>query len=397
MHSRQISTVPFTRTVRWSVAGAALAAVLAACGGGGGGSATVPAMGTLKLALTDAPACGFDHVYVTVEKVRVHRSSTAQDTDAGWSEIALKPARRVDLLTLTNGALQELGTTPLPAGQYTQMRLVLTGNTTGGGAIANSVQPIGGAEIPLTLPSGQQSGVKLQTRFDVAPGQAADLVLDFDACKSVVQAGTSGAYHLKPAISVMPRTASAIQGAVASTLAPASTTIAAQQGGVTVRATQPDGRGNFSIPFLQPGTYTLVVASDGHATGVITGVPVGTGTTAVSASASAIALPASSMGEITGAVSASDALTDAAPAVTSAFTDAEVRAVQLLSGGESIEVRSRPVDGVLGTYRLKVPAAAPMKAAYAASGALSFKPDALEAGKYRVDVLVSEDTVALAE
>jgi hypothetical protein len=38
-----------------------------------------------------------------------------------------------------------------------------------------------------------------------------------------------------------------------------------------------------------------------------------------------------------------------------------------------------------------------MKAAYAASGALSFKPDALEAGKYRVDVLVSEDTVALAE
>ena len=50
------------RLARW---GAALAvAGLAACGGGGGGGASGD--GTLRVALTDAPSCGYDHVYVTV-------------------------------------------------------------------------------------------------------------------------------------------------------------------------------------------------------------------------------------------------------------------------------------------------------------------------------------------
>jgi hypothetical protein len=390
MQSRQISAVPFPRAARWSAVGAMVAAVLTACGGSGGGSVSAD-VGTLRLALTDAPACGFDHVYVTVEKIRVHQSSTAQDTDTGWSEIPLNPARRMDLLTLTNGALQELGTTQLPSGHYTQMRLILAANATGASAIANSVQPTGGSEIPLTLPSGQQSGVKVQINFDVASGQTADLVLDFDACKSVVQAGNMEEYHLKPVISVMPRLTTAIQGTVASTLAPGSTTVSAQQEGATVRSTRPDSSGNFNIPYLQPGTYTLVITSEGHATGVITSVPVGTGTTAVSASASAIALPTSSMAVITGTVSLST-LSDTAPTVTSVLTDAEVRASQSLTGGESIEVRSRQVDSVLGTYRLRVPKAALVKAAYTSSGPLSFTPDALDAGKYSVDVLPREDS-----
>jgi hypothetical protein len=390
MQSRQISAVPFPRAARWSAVGAMVAAVLTACGGSGGGSVSAD-VGTLRLALTDAPACGFDHVYVTVEKIRVHQSSTAQDTDTGWSEIPLNPARRMDLLTLTNGALQELGTTQLPSGHYTQMRLILAANATGASAIANSVQPTGGSEIPLTLPSGQQSGVKVQINFDVASGQTADLVLDFDACKSVVQAGNMEEYHLKPVISVMPRLTTAIQGTVASTLAPGSTTVSAQQEGATVRSTRPDSSGNFNIPYLQPGTYTLVITSEGHATGVITSVPVGTGSTAVSASASAIALPTSSMAVITGTVSLST-LSDTAPTVTSVLTDAEVRASQSLTGGESIEVRSRQVDSVLGTYRLRVPKAALVKAAYTSSGPLSFTPDALDAGKYSVDVLPREDS-----
>ncbi|HLO94617.1 MAG TPA: DUF4382 domain-containing protein, partial [Burkholderiaceae bacterium] len=96
--------------------------VLSACGGGGGGSVMGGGSGTLQLALTDAPACGFDKVYVTLQKVRVHQSSSAADTDAGWSEITLNPALRVDLLTLRNGVLATLGSTPLAAGHYTQMR-----------------------------------------------------------------------------------------------------------------------------------------------------------------------------------------------------------------------------------------------------------------------------------
>lgn len=39
--------------------------------GGGGGSGSVQA-GVLSVSLTDAPACGFDEVNVTVSRVRVH-------------------------------------------------------------------------------------------------------------------------------------------------------------------------------------------------------------------------------------------------------------------------------------------------------------------------------------
>ncbi len=90
----------------------ALAAVLTACGGGGGGiGGTGAAMGTMRVSITDAPSCGYDAVYVTVEKVRVHQTAGAGDGDAGWSEIVLNPAQRIDLLSLTNGVLEELGET----------------------------------------------------------------------------------------------------------------------------------------------------------------------------------------------------------------------------------------------------------------------------------------------
>lgn len=86
----------------------ALVFLAVSCGGGGGiGGTGSPA--TLKLALTDAPSCGFDAVNITVQKVRVHQVSTALDTDSGWSEIVLAPARRLNLLNLTNGVLEELG------------------------------------------------------------------------------------------------------------------------------------------------------------------------------------------------------------------------------------------------------------------------------------------------
>ncbi len=198
------------------------ALALVACGGGGevtapiaggpGGSGTGGA-GTLRVALTDAPSCGYDHVYITVERVRVHASSTASDSDSGWSEVVLNPAPRIDLLALTNGVLAELGQTPLPAGQYTQVRLLLRPN--GAGTPANAVVPsASGAEIPLDTPSATQSGLKLIHPFTVQANTMADLVLDFDACRSVVRRGNSGRYNLKPVIAVIQRSTTAIVGTV---------------------------------------------------------------------------------------------------------------------------------------------------------------------------------------
>src|SRR5512147_119535 len=113
----------------WTAAATlAAATLLAACGGGGGYSGSATGQGTLRVALTDAPSCGFDEVNVTVQKVRVHQSSNAGDGDTGWSEVVLNPARKINLLDLTNGVLAELGQTELPAGTYNQLRLQLAGN-----------------------------------------------------------------------------------------------------------------------------------------------------------------------------------------------------------------------------------------------------------------------------
>ena len=218
--------------VKRAMLAASLSCILAACGGGGdggtpgasavagaaapgaattttsaGSSASTPVVGTgaLRLALTDAPACGFDKVYVTVERVRVHQSASASDSEAGWSDIVLDPAKRIDLLSLTKGILTELGQTTLPAGKYTQLRLVLAAN--GNVApFANSALPTGSKdEVALTTPSATDSGLKINIDITVATGKTADFVLDFNACQSIVSAGQSGKYLLKPVLSLAAR------------------------------------------------------------------------------------------------------------------------------------------------------------------------------------------------
>jgi hypothetical protein len=362
------------RALSWAGA-AALTAALAACGGGGSGGGE----GSLRVALTDAPSCGFVHVWVTIEKVRVHQSSSASDSDAGWTDLTLAAPRRVDLLDLTNGVLEELGTTNLAAGQYSQVRLVLSSNgTTGTSTVANAVQPTGGAVTALSTPSAQQSGLKLQAHFEVAAGQQSDLVLDFDACKSIVQAGNSGKFILKPVLSVVPRAVTGIQGFVTTTLSLGSTTVAAQQNGVTIRSTAPDSSGKFSIPFLATGTYSLVIMSDGRATAVVTGVPAGTGTTVINGTSTAIVPPASQMADVTGSLTASSTST------ITPLTDATVQALQALTGGPTIELGNQPVDSTLGTYHFRLPSGAPVKAAFSSGSTLTFATDAPLAGKYTI-------------
>ena len=88
------------------------AAALAACGGGGGGDAGQPSVsttGTLRVSLTDAPACGFEQVNVSIERIRVNRNADANENSVGWTDLKIAPARRIDLLKLGNGVLEELG------------------------------------------------------------------------------------------------------------------------------------------------------------------------------------------------------------------------------------------------------------------------------------------------
>ena len=356
-----------------SVAAAALA--LSACGGGGSSSG---ATGTLALSLTDAPACGYSAVNVTITKLSVHQSSTASVTDGGWIDIPIT-TQRVDLLTLQNGVLAKLGQVPLAPGKYTQMRLLLADNdgVPAGQPIPNSVVPIGQPEALLTTPSGQQSGVKLNVDIDIAADQLADFVIDFNACKSVVSAGASGKYLLKPVLSVTPHFISGVKGSVDASIATgANTAVLLEKPGtatsapVVVKATAPDSAGNFVLDPVAPGTYDLVVTANGHVTAVVTGVVVQSGL--VTIVGSAINPPASLSGTIGGVVTA------VAP------IDATLAATQVLTGGATIEVAGANANAVTGAYALVLPVGAVSVAPYT-TGALAFAADASTAGKYTIN------------
>jgi len=345
---------------RSTLCGAVAGVVLAACGGGGGSTAPVAPVpvtapgtgnGTVRVALTDAPACGYDQVNVTVERVRFHMSAAAGDNEAGWTDIILNPVRKIDLLTLTNGVIADLGQTTLPAGLYTQIRLVLSPN--GGGSPANSVVPRGGSEMPLATPSGTQSGLKLINRFTVEPGKLTDVLLDFDACKSIVQRG-NGSFGLKPVIHVIPRTGAAIAGDVETGLT--GITVSAQKNGVVLRATQPNSTGQFLLAPVDPtkAPYDIVVTGAGLTSAVITGVP-GTQdqTTTVSSLAAPVTMPTSPVGTVNGIVG------PAAAAATGS-----VRALQSVSATTMVEVAHTNTNPTTGEYSLTLPTAAPRLMSY---------------------------------
>jgi hypothetical protein len=372
-----------TRQFGLLAASAIAAATLAACGGGGGssgstGATPVATAGTLSVALTDAPSCGFDAVNVTVTKVRVNSSATAGDLDAGWTDITLNPAKKINLLNLTNGVLETLGQASLQPGHYSQLRLVLDANT--GTGLANSVVPTGGTETSLSTPSAVQSGIKLTNGFDVAAGQQADVVLDFDACKSIVTQG-KGRYLLKPVVKVVPSLATGISGVVAASLLGSHVSVSAQQNGSIVAATVPDPvTGQFTLSHLAAGSYDVVITADNSALEVIGAVPVGaSGNTAISTSAAPLTLPASSVASIAGTVTLPANATEAA----------YVAAKQTFAAGPTVTVRYAGADLSTGVYTIaNLPVAAPQYAVYSATLPLVFAPATTVlpgAGKYRVE------------
>ena len=365
----------------------ALAVLLAACGGGGGIGGTGGTIGgqegTMRLSITDAPACGYDHVYVTVSKVRVHGSDGADDDDSGWSELVLAPARRLDLLALSNGVLAELGELPLPAGTYTQLRLVLAGN--GGGAPYANALVLSGTttEIALDTPSAQQSGLKLKgLKLAVPADKVLDVVLDFDACKSIVKRGNSGRYNLKPVVSVSALLSDAglrIVGWLDTAIAASAPGVSAQLDGIPVKATVPDPvTGRFVLYPVPVGHYNLVFSAPGRVTAVMTGVPVVDSATTYVNSASRPIVPA---------------LAASAPRTVNGTVTPEtatVRALQSFSAGPTVEVGWLAVNPLGGAFSFTLPVDAPQKTAFLTPNPLNpativFVPDPAVAGLYTLE------------
>ena len=174
-----------------------LALSLSACGGGGG-VAPPPGPGSASFKMTDAPVCaGLQSVFVTVTGIQLNGSS-------GSYSLTLPQPQQVDLSTLTNGETLNLGSISVPAGTYQQLGLTLASNNGNNSTpLANYVVTAAGTTVALTTPSAQQSGYKINGQFTVAAGGTTTLTVDFNACRSVVVAGNSGQYILKPILNLI--------------------------------------------------------------------------------------------------------------------------------------------------------------------------------------------------
>ena len=172
---------------------AGLALTIAGCGGGNDNEG----MGTLKVGITDQAVQGVESVVLAISEVRVVQAGNESGQTAGLARIVtFSPARVVDVMDL-QFEQQLLGEAVVPAGDYSQVRLVLAPNVSG----EEPVNYVTYADAPtqrvaLRTPSGQESGLKVVGRFDVQAGEINTIVLDFDPSRAIVEAGPN--LNLKP-------------------------------------------------------------------------------------------------------------------------------------------------------------------------------------------------------
>jgi hypothetical protein len=203
---------------------------------------TDEAKSRLEVRLTDSPG-DYEEVNIDIQGVEIHRAEGNQSS--GWVSLDVQEGV-YNILALTNGLDTLLGSAELPSGRVSQIRLILGSN--------NSVK-VDGNVYPLTTPSSQQSGLKLNVQTQMSPGISYVITLDFDAARSVALNGM-GAYRLKPVIRAITE---ATSGAIKGKVTPVDTypAVFALAGTDTVATAYSDSLGFFLLRAVPPGTYKV--------------------------------------------------------------------------------------------------------------------------------------------
>lgn len=196
-----------------------------------------------QIRLTDKPAI-YDAVNIELDQVRVHHESE------GWIDMNTYPGI-YDLLTLTAGIDTVIADDEIPAGLISQIRLILGNDNT---VVAE------GESYDLTVPSGAESGLKINLHQELEEGEDYYILLDFDAAQSIILTG-NGDYLLKPVIHAI---AESVHGGISGRLEPeiAAEVYAINQMNQDSTGTYTDGSGSFLIQGLEEGMYTVSIVPD---------------------------------------------------------------------------------------------------------------------------------------
>ena len=193
----------------------------------------------LTVRMTDAPA-NYDAVMVDVKSVEI--------TGSGGTAVLLNTNAGIyDLLDFSNGLDTMIASGDLEAGSVSQIRLIL--------GTDNSVV-VDGVVYPLSTPSAEQSGLKLQINQTFEAGVEYIILLDFDASQSVVLQGND-AYKLKPVIRTIN---TAITGSIKGSISPIgeNVVVTATSNGISYSSVT-NANGAFLISGLPSGTYSITV------------------------------------------------------------------------------------------------------------------------------------------
>ncbi len=157
-----------------------LALVLPSCSGGLATQSQSGATGNLRLMVSDEPndIGDFTSLSVTVSKIGV-----LSDASDNWTEITLNPAVTFDLTKLKGDNATQVWNGGLASGNYTKV-FVYVDNITG---------VLDGDNVTVKLPGDK---LQISKPFTVAADHTVSFVFDI----TVIKAGNSGKYILKPQI-----------------------------------------------------------------------------------------------------------------------------------------------------------------------------------------------------
>ena len=183
----------------------------------------------------------YDAVFIDLQGVEI----TGNDGKAVQMNVH---AGTYNLLNFSNGMDTLISTGTLNVATVNQIRLILGSD--------NSVV-IDGVSYPLSTPSADQTGLKLQVHQTLQAGVLYSVLLDFDASQSIVVEG-NGNYVLKPVIRTIE---TAISGAIKGNILPAGTSaiITATSSASASYSSNVNSAGDFLLMGLPSGTYSVTV------------------------------------------------------------------------------------------------------------------------------------------
>ncbi|MFW6264977.1 MAG: DUF4382 domain-containing protein [Bacillota bacterium] len=172
--------------------------------------------GELALFIADKPVNDVAEVLVTISEVQVKRDDNSWETINDFADDGGE--KEFDLLKLRFGE-SLLGQKTLPSGNYTGIRLIVAADEKGKqghNSGKSKVVYANGDEDSIFIPSGTQSGLKINHNFSIQDRSITRLVLDSDVSKIMHAAGKSGKIILRPtAIDVLDKVISgSIEGKV---------------------------------------------------------------------------------------------------------------------------------------------------------------------------------------